>query len=320
MLSWSICARLSASTYRRARPAVNVGEQALRLRFPQHWFSIQSGAIMKILRSMLRIAVAVYVGCLVLLFVFQRSLLYYPSHTYVTLRDAGANGALKEFPVRTADGIDLKAWYAPATTKLYTFVFFHGNGDSLYGDSEVGDPYIAAGYGFLIAEYRGYSGLAGKPNEAGLYADGRAYLYGLMAHGVKSENIILFGHSLGTGVAVQLAEEFHVGGVILLAPYRSIPEMAQMDYPMFPVRYMVLDRFENIRKMKNIHVPVLIVNGTLDQVIPPSQGKELYDLANEPREFRSLPGHGHNDLFRDAAPICLDWVSKLPVKEQRPVG
>ncbi|MGA3046665.1 MAG: alpha/beta hydrolase [Terracidiphilus sp.] len=266
---------------------------------------------MKIIRSLLRIAVTVYLGCLILLFVFQRSLLYYPSHTYVSLQDAQANRALKEFAVRTADGIDLKAWYAPATSKPFTFVFFHGNGDSLYGSSDVGDPYIAAGYGFLIAEYRGYSGLAGKPTEAGLYADARAYLYGLMAHGVKSENIILFGHSLGTGVATQMAEEFHVGGLILLAPYVSIPKMAQSKYPIFPAQNMVLDRFENFKKVKNIHVPVLIVNGTMDEVIPPSQGKQLYDLANEPRQYASLPGHGHNDLFHDFVPLGLDWVSKF---------
>jgi fermentation-respiration switch protein FrsA (DUF1100 family) len=268
----------------------------------------------KIIRSLLRIAVSVYLGCLILLFAFQRSLLYYPSHTYVSLRDAQANGALKELPVRTADGIDLKAWYAPATSKPFTLVFFHGNGDNLYGSSDVADPYIEAGYGFLIAEYRGYSGFAGKPTEAGLYADARAYLYGLMAQGVKSENIILFGHSLGTGVAVQMAEEFHVGGLMLLAPYVSITKMAQAEYPIFPAEYMVLDRFENFKKMKDVHVPVLIVNGTVDEVIPPSQGKQLYDLANEPRQFVSLPGHGHNDLFRDVVPICLSWVGRSQSK------
>ena len=280
---------------------------------------MRTGPMMKILRSILRIAVAVYVLCLLLLFVFQRSLLYYPSHTYVSLGEARANKSLSEFPVRTADGIDLEAWYSPATSKSYTFVFFHGNGDSLFGDSEVGDPYIAAGYGFLIAEYRGYSGLSGKPTEAGLYADARGYIHGLESHGVKSEDIILFGHSLGTGVATQIAEEFHVGGLILLAPYLSIPKMAQVQYPIFPAEYMVLDRFENFRKMKNVHVPLLIVNGTLDEVIPPSQGKQLFDIANEPRQFNSLPGHHHNDLFMDAAPIILDWVSKLPVKDQSAV-
>jgi fermentation-respiration switch protein FrsA (DUF1100 family) len=264
---------------------------------------------------MILIAVAGYVGLLVVMFAFQRSLLYFPSHNYVTLADAHANKALRELAVRTADGIELKGWYAPATSKSFTFVLFHGNGDNLYGDAEVPEPYIAAGYGFLIAEYRGYSGLPGKPTEAGLYADGRAYLYGLMAQGVKSENIILMGHSLGTGVAVQLAEEFHVGGVILLAPYLSITKMAQSAYPFIPVKLIALDRYESDKKIGSVHVPVLIVNGTADDVIPPSQGKQLYELANEPRTFHQMPGVGHNDLLEGAAPVNLDWVSKLAVRD-----
>ena len=213
--------------------------------------------------------------------------------------------------MRTLDGLDLKGWYAPATTKPFTFVFFHGNGDSLYTASQIADPYIAAGYGFLLTEYRGYSGLPGKPTEAGLYADARAYLYALMAQGVRSQDIILYGHSLGTGVATQMAEEFHVGGLMLLAPYLSIPKMAQVDYPFLPVDLMVLDRFENFKKIGSVHDPVLIVNGTRDQLIPPNQGKQLFDLANEPRQFYSIPGDGHNDLFNDSVPISLDWVSRL---------
>jgi len=209
-------------------------------------------------------------------------------------------------------------WYAPATTKPFTFVFFHGNADSLSTASEVAEPYIAAGYGFLVAEYRGYSGLPGKPTEAGLYDDGRAAMKGLMAQGVKSENIILFGHSLGTGVATQMAEEFHVGGLMLLAPYLSIPKMAQHNYPIYPVEFVVLDRFENDAKIEKIHVPLLIVNGENDQLIPPSQGKLLYSLANEPKEFHSLPGRGHNDAFDDFAVLSLDWANRLQAKESIP--
>jgi fermentation-respiration switch protein FrsA (DUF1100 family) len=267
---------------------------------------------MKIVRWMVGIVIAMYVLLVVGMFAFQRSLLYFPTHNYVTLEEAHANKALRELPVRTADGIDLKGWYAPATSKPFTFVLFHGNGDSLYRDAEVPDPYLAAGYGFLMAEYRGYSGLPGKPSEAGLYADGRAYLYGLMAQGVKSENIILLGHSLGTGVAVQLAGEFHVGGVILLAPYLSITKMAQMTYPFVPVKLIALDRFDNDKKIGAVHVPVLIVNGSADEVIPPSQGRQLYELANEPKTFQSMPGRGHNDILEGAASLCLDWANKSP--------
>ena len=255
--------------------------------------------------------VGLYALLLIGIFSFQRSLLYFPSHSYVTLHDAYATGSFKELPVKTADGIDLKAWYAPATTKPYTFVFFHGNGDSLASASEIANPYIAAGYGFLVTEYRGYSGLQGKPTEAGLYADARAYLYALMARGVQSENIILFGHSLGTGVVVQMATEFNVGGVILLAPYTSVAKMAQIEYPFIPAEYMVLDRFESAKKVGDIHVPLLIVNGANDQVIPPSQGRQLFDSANEPKEFHSMPNHGHNDLFRDFVPLGLAWTDRL---------
>ena len=139
----------------------------------------------------------------------------------------------------------------------------------------------------------------------------RAYLYALKARGVPSENIILFGHSLGTGVATQMAEEFHVGGLVLLAPFLSVGEMAQHEYPIFPAKLIVLDRFENDKKMGRIHAPLLIVNGTDDQVIPPMQGEQLYKMANEPRQFISLPGHGHNDLFDDAAPLILNWAGRL---------
>lgn len=266
---------------------------------------------MKVLRSILRIAIAAYFGCLVLVFVFQRSLFYHPGSPYISLADAHANAALRELPVKTADGLELKGWYAPATTKRYTFVFFHGNGGCLYNQSGLVDPYISAGYGFLIAEYNGYSGMPGKPSEQGLYADGRAYLYALMAQGVKSEDIIVMGHSLGTGVAVQLAEEFHVGGLILVAPYLSVADVAQVVYPMFPARLMVLDRFESFKKMKDIHVPVLVVNGTLDKVVSPAQGKQLYLLANEPRTYVSMPGRDHNDVLSDSTFVCLDWVGKL---------
>lgn len=269
---------------------------------------------MKLLRNAFLVLASLYLLLLLVFFLFQRDLLYYPSHDSAFLKDAHANSAFREISPKTEDGLDLKAWYAPATTKPFTFVFFHGNGDGLVDSSYVADPYIEAGYGFLVSEYRGYSGLPGKPSESGLYADARTDIRALLAQGVKSEEILLFGHSLGTGVAVQMATEFHVGGVILLAPYLSIPKMGQIEYPYIPAQLLVLDRFNNEAKMKSIHVPVLIVNGVNDQVIPPSQGRRLYEIANPPREFHSLPNRGHNDLFDDAAPIVQAWLTSLTSK------
>jgi fermentation-respiration switch protein FrsA (DUF1100 family) len=108
-----------------------------------------------------------------------------------------------------------------------------------------------------------------------------------------------------------MASEFHVGGLMLLAPYLSIPKMAQKDFPFFPSSFLALDRFDNEKKIKNIHTPLLIVNGSIDQVVPPSQGNELYSLANEPKEFHSLQDRGHNDAFGEFAPLSLDWLERV---------
>jgi len=269
---------------------------------------------MRVLTLSIVFAIALYFGFMVLFFVTQRSLLYYPSHTYTTLGEAHANPAFREISIRTTDGIELKAWYAPATSKPITIVFFHGNADSLATAAQIADPYIAAGYGFMLAEYRGYSGLAGKPTENGLYLDARAQLNRLKALGVPEEDIVLYGHSLGTGVAVQMALEVRVGGLMLLAPYLSVPKIAQVSFPFFPCSLLALDRFDNERKIGNLHTPLLIANGSRDEVVPDSQGKKLYALANDPKEFHSLANRGHNDAFDDFAPLSLDWLRRKVVQ------
>ncbi len=265
---------------------------------------------MRVLKLFISLTIALYLLLVAVFFTMQRSLLYYPSHTYIALSDAHANQAFREISAETADGISLKAWYAPSTSQSYTIVFFHGNADCLYTAAQIADPYIAAGYGFLLAEYRGYSGLPDKPTEKGLYDDARAYIQFLTAHGVPNQGIILFGHSLGTGVATEMAKEFHVGGLMLLAPYRSIPAVAKDHFPFLPVSLIVLDRYENDRKIATVHTPLLIANGSIDEVIPPSQGKDLYLLAKEPKEFHSVAGRGHNDAFDDFAPIGIDWINR----------
>lgn len=101
---------------------------------------------------------------------------------------------------------------------------------------------------------------------------------------------------------------------MLLAPYLSIPKMAQLDFPYFPSQLLVLDRFENFKKIGRVHVPLLIVNGSRDEVIPPSQGIELYNFASEPRQFYSIPDRGHNDAFDDFAPLSIDWLDRVAAK------
>lgn len=266
---------------------------------------------MRVLKLFITFAAVGYLLVVAVFFKTQRSLLYYPSHTYVSLSNSHASQAFREISVTTVDGLDLKAWYAPAAGKGLTIVFFHGNADSLSTAAQIADPYIAAGYGFLVAEYRGYSGLPGIPTEKGLYEDGRAYMRALIALGVPSQHVILFGHSLGTGVATEMAMEFPVGGLMLLAPYLSMPKVARVHFPFIPVSLIALDRYENDRKIPYIHSPLLIANGTNDEVIPPTQGRDLYSVANGPKEFHSIEGRGHNDAFDEFATISIDWMNRL---------
>jgi len=212
--------------------------------------------------------------------------------------------------VRTEDAVDLKAWYAPATTQPFTIVFFHGNGDSLCTAAPLADPYIRAGYGFLLAEYRGYSGLPGQPTENGLYNDARALVRYLLAQGVESKRIVFFGHSLGTGVAVEMAAEFPAGGLMLLAPYLSIPKVAQAEFPFLPASLLTLDRFNNEKKITAIRTPLLIANGAEDRVIPPTQGQKLFSIAREPKAYHLIPARGHNDCFDDFIPLSMDWIER----------
>lgn len=266
---------------------------------------------MRVLKIVFALAIVSYLLLLAAFYFSQRSLLYFPTHEYISPAQAHVNPAFREVPITTADGLALKAWYAPATSKAFTIVFFHGNGDSLFGAAQVAEPYITEGYGFLAVEYRGFSGLPGKPTEAGLYNDARACLRELIARGIQPGQIILYGHSLGTGVAVEMASEFHVGGLMLLAPYLSIPALAQHHYSFLPAKLLVRDRLDNESKIAGIHVPLLIASGADDNLIPPSQGLQLFSLANEPKQYHSIPARGHNDAFDIFTPLSLDWITRV---------
>ncbi len=260
----------------------------------------------------LLILLLLYAGIVAFVYSIQRRLLYFPSHAYLTPREALANPALREFPTTTTDGIALKGWYAPATAKPLTLVYFHGNGDDLESSAPVAGIYIRAGYGVLIGEYRGYSGLPGVPTESGLYDDARAYLKALIASGVDPRGIVLFGRSLGTGVAAQMATEFPVGGMILLSPYRATSDVAKSHFWFLPVDLLMKDRFETIRKIGAIRVPLLIANGGRDEVVAPQQGRDLFAQANEPKEFFFAPSAGHNDMFDSGfAAASLKWLDQL---------
>lgn len=263
------------------------------------------------IKNIFYIGIAIYLGVIGYFTYYQRDYIYHPPRSYVTIQDAGAHELFSELKVNAEDGTPLMGWYAPSAGKKKTIIIFHGNADGLQGISAVANAYIDEGYGVLLAEYRGYSGMPGIPNENRLYADGRAFLAKLIDKSVDLENIVLMGHSLGAGIATQLAREFHPAGLVLLAPFRSVPKMAEILFPYFPTEVLIFDRFSNDEKLSAMSVPLLIIHGDADKVIPLAHGQQLFALANEPKTLQVMEGLGHNNLFDEAYPIITNWVEEL---------
>ena len=213
----------------------------------------------------------VYVVIVAALFVFQRNLMYYPDTTVPSPAASGVS-EMEAVSLATDDGLRLLAWYRAAVEGRATVVYFHGNGGHLGHRGDKVRPYLDAGLGVLLVSYRGYAGNPGSPTEDGLYADGRAALDFLAERGVGPAGVVLYGESLGSGVAVELAHRRAasepVAAVVLESPFSTVPDVAQAHYPFVPARWMVKDRFDSVAKIAAIGAPLLILHGVRDRVSP----------------------------------------------------
>jgi fermentation-respiration switch protein FrsA (DUF1100 family) len=242
--------------------------------------------------------IAFYAMTVTVLWAFQRDLMYFPDASprvppsYYEMLDG-----VQEASFTTADGIELVAWYAPAPPLRPTVVMFHGNGGSLRGERYRLKHFKDAGLGALLVAYRGYSGNAGTPDEQGLYADARAALDWLDENGVASKSIVLYGISLGTGVATKMAAEREFGAVVLEAPYTSTVDVAAVRFPIVPVSWLMHDRFESLARIRDVTEPLLVMHGDRDYTIPQRFGQQLFEAANEPKEAFWPQGLGHSDIF-----------------------
>lgn len=240
---------------------------------------------MRWLRRGLIGVVAVYAAFVGLLFFFQRDLVYRPD----SIRRVAPSyypmlTGVQEVELKTADGLRVYAWYAPAPVGRPTVAIFHGNGGSLRSQRYRLAYFRDASMGVFVLAYRGYSGSDGSPSEEGLYTDARAALDWLNAQGVAGKDIVLYGESLGTGIATKMAAEREVALVVLESPYTSTVDVAAERFPIMPVGWFMKDRFESLARIAQVHEPLLIMHGEADSVIPQSFGKRLFEAANEPKE------------------------------------
>ena len=233
--------------------------------------------------------VCFYVLLVVVVFFFQGKLLYHPSvNNYIKDKESTEPSEIEKVKITTRDKIDLIGWfYNKNIENSKTILFFHGNAGSLENRTYKLNHFKDLNVNFLIIAWRGFSGNKGKPSELGLYKDANSAVKWLNTKGIGDKNIILYGESLGTAVAVEIAQNKKYAGVILESPFTSMVSMGKKYYPFFPVSFLLKDRYESYKKINNIFVPVLIMHGKVDKIVPYDMGQKMYALANEPKFFYS---------------------------------
>ncbi|MCH9689972.1 MAG: lysophospholipase [Gammaproteobacteria bacterium] len=233
----------------------------------------------------------------ILFYFFQRTLIYFPSKTQPS-RTLFQADDMQRISLLTNDKVYLNAWYKPAAKKNPTLIIFHGNAGHIGGRMPLARYLIQRGFGVLLLEYRGYGGNRGRPTEQGFYEDARAGIRYLSQKNAPVQHLLLYGESLGTGVATKMAEEYpNVCGLILQSPYTSLTSLGQYHYPWIPITPW--DKFDSLSRMKKIHVPLLILHGTEDTVIPYQEGETLFRAANQPKQWVRLQSQGHAHLWTD---------------------
>ena len=250
---------------------------------------------MTILKWLLIIVVVGYAGGLAAMFFLQRAILFpIPSSERIAPAAAGFP-QVEEHVLTTADGEKIIVWHMPAKPGRPVILYFHGNGDYLAGFFARFRDFIADGTGIVAPAYRGYSGSTGRPSEHGLLEDAEA-AWAFAAARYSADRIIVWGFSLGSGVAVALAVEHPVSRLILESPYSSIADVAAAAFPICPVRWLLKDPFRSDLRIARVKAPLLVMHGARDPTIPIVFGERLFALANEPKQFVRFPDGGHNDL------------------------
>ena len=247
------------------------------------------------MKSLLIGVVGIVAVLFVLLYVFQRHLIYYPDQQ-VPQRSAFLAKDMQVIDLQTDDGLMLHAWYKPAAhPNKPVLLIMHGNADNIGSRMPLARSFIDQGDGVLLLEYRGYGGNEGQPTEKGLYADARAGMRFLKKQGVPLDQVVLYGESLGTGVATKMAEEYPVCALLLQSPFVSLTAVGRFQYPWIFIP--PTDKFDSFSRMPAIHVPVLMLHGTQDPVVPYIQGRALFNRANAPKQWVELLNKGHKDLW-----------------------
>ena len=254
-------------------------------------------------------AVLGYLGVLSLFLFLENFLLFHP-HRAEDAWVAPPSPKVQDIELHAADGTRLHAWWYPREGSQGALLYCHGNAGNLsYRGGAVAAFVQALDVSVLIFDYPGFGRSDGKPSEQGCYAAGDA-AYDWLSERVPPANIILYGKSLGGGVATELARRRPHRALVLAKTFTSVPNLAQEMYPFLPCQWMVRNRFDSISKIGQCTRPVFIAHGDCDGLIPCSHGEKLFAAANEPKQFLYMPGCDHNDkLSADFLPSLRQFLA-----------
>ena len=237
------------------------------------------------------------VGIVLLAWMFQRRLIYFPSGDVPAPSQVGLTH-VEEVQFPTADGLTLNGWFIKSTASVpaSTVVVFNGNAGHRAYRAPLAIALQEHGVQVLLFDYRGYGDNEGTPTEAGLRADARAVRSYVVGRGdVDAARLVYFGESLGSAVAVALAAEHPPAGLVLRSPFTSLVDVGQLHYPFLPVQLLLRDRFAAIDDIRRVDCPVLVIAGDRDRVVPLPESRRLYDAMPSPKELVILAGD-HNDI------------------------
>ena len=262
---------------------------------------------MRILKRTALVLIFIYLSACAYMYMAQESLIFKP--TYQTEPVEKVFPGASEFFINTPQGNRLQTWYKPAKVGRETLVYLHGNARNLSTRGRLINILSEDDRGLLIFSWGGFGQSSGTPSEDSFYNDARAVFDWLAKEqNLNSTDLILYGESLGTGVAVQLATEREFKGIILAAPYTSIAQMAADDYPWLPVNMLLKHRFDSIDKVADISEPLVIMHSTDDDTIPYKQGVKLFDAATEPKLFMDFEDRGHTRFRSEDIALAVQWV------------
>lgn len=253
-----------------------------------------------------------YIAIVVFVYFAQRSLEYAPDRNHPGTPLASGLSEMTEVFSETEDGLRLRAWFAPAKEQQNKIiVMYHGNAGTIADRAHKARAFIDAGYGVYLCEYRGFGGNGGNISEEGFYEDARSAIHWLMQQGYKISDMIIYGESIGSGPAVQMAMDFEAPYLVLDAPFTSAVDVAKHVYFWLPVDFLMKDRYDNLSKISKVKSSLLVLHGEKDRVVPFKFGQALFDAANHPKQFVIFKEGGHSDLYDfGAGDAILKWLKE----------